>query len=72
MKRLSRIAAGLLVISLVTGCAYGLRSGWVTLPVVGKGLPKVGVFEDWIEESYRAVAPKKLVAELDRRADGQR
>jgi hypothetical protein len=31
MKRLSRIAAGLLVASMVAGCAYGLRSGWVTL-----------------------------------------
>jgi hypothetical protein len=31
MKRLSCIAAGLLVASLVAGCAYGLRSGWVTL-----------------------------------------
>ena len=31
MKRLSRIAAGLLVVSLTAGCAYGLRSGWVTL-----------------------------------------
>ena len=31
MKRLSRIAAGLLVVSTIAGCAYGLRSGWATL-----------------------------------------
>ncbi|MBB4938208.1 hypothetical protein FHR32_002513 [Streptosporangium album] len=28
-------------------------------------LPETEVLLDWIEESYRAVAPKKLVAELD-------
>jgi len=45
------------------------RHGWVTTPVGAKGAPR-GVAEDWIEESYRAIAPKKLVAELDgRRAD---
>ena len=44
---------------------YGLgKYGWVTVPVGAKGAPR-GVAEDWIEESYRAVAPKKLVAELD-------
>lgn len=42
---------------------YGLgRAGWVTVTVeeVDRGL-----LEDWIEESYRAVAPRRLVAELD-------
>jgi predicted DNA-binding protein (MmcQ/YjbR family) len=44
---------------------YGLgRHGWVTVPVGTGGAPRA-VAEDWIEESYRAVAPKKLVAELD-------
>jgi len=44
---------------------YGLgRSGWVTTPVGPGGAPR-GVVEDWIEESYRTIAPKKLVAELD-------
>jgi predicted DNA-binding protein (MmcQ/YjbR family) len=42
---------------------YGLgRAGWVTVPVAG--VP-VDVLRDWIEESYRIVAPKRLVAELD-------
>jgi predicted DNA-binding protein (MmcQ/YjbR family) len=41
---------------------YGLgRAGWVTIPVAS--VP-AGLFEDWIEESYRAVAPKKLIALL--------
>jgi predicted DNA-binding protein (MmcQ/YjbR family) len=43
---------------------YGLgRSGWVTVPVAG--VP-IAVLRDWIEESYRIVAPKRLAAELDR------
>lgn len=44
---------------------YGLaRGGWVNVPFSSKS-PPFGVLTDWIEESYRAVAPKKLVAELD-------
>ena len=31
MKRLTGIAAALLFISIASGCAYGLRDGWVTL-----------------------------------------
>lgn len=43
---------------------YGLgKSGWVTVPVTGVPL---AVLRDWIEESYRIVAPKQLAAELDR------
>jgi predicted DNA-binding protein (MmcQ/YjbR family) len=45
--------------------SYGLgRHGWVTVPFAGNGAPDLAVVEDWIEESYRAVAPKKLIAEL--------
>ena len=43
---------------------YGLgRSGWVDVPFGGR--TPVGVLTDWIEESYRLVAPKRLLAELD-------
>jgi predicted DNA-binding protein (MmcQ/YjbR family) len=46
---------------------YGLgKSGWVTIPFRSKLLPPLGVLTDLVEESYRLVAPKKLVAELDR------
>jgi predicted DNA-binding protein (MmcQ/YjbR family) len=42
---------------------YGLgRAGWVTVPV--EGVPSA-TLRDWVEESYRIVAPKRLVAELD-------
>lgn len=46
---------------------YGLgASGWVTVPLRAEGV-NVGLLRDWIEESYRIVAPKRLVAELDGR-----
>ncbi|MDH4177254.1 MAG: MmcQ/YjbR family DNA-binding protein [Thermoleophilia bacterium] len=46
---------------------YGLgRSGWVTVPLESAEVA-VDVLRDWVEESYRIVAPKRLVAELDRR-----
>jgi predicted DNA-binding protein (MmcQ/YjbR family) len=43
---------------------YGLgKAGWVTVPVDGVD---EDVLHDWIEESYRLVAPKRLVAQLER------
>ncbi len=47
---------------------YGLgRAGWVTVPF-GERTPPLPVLKDWVEESYRMVAPKRLVAELDEHA----
>jgi predicted DNA-binding protein (MmcQ/YjbR family) len=44
---------------------YGLgRGGWVTIPF-GDRAPPLPVLKDWIDESYRRVAPKRLVALLD-------
>ncbi len=42
---------------------YGLgKSGWVTATfLAGKKAPPVGLLKQWLDESYRAVAPKKLV-----------
>ena len=46
---------------------YGLgRSGWVTIPFRDT-TPPLDVLKDWVEESYRRIAPKQLVAELDAR-----
>ncbi len=43
---------------------YGLgKSGWVTIPLAA-GVPPLEVLCDWVEESYRIVAPKKLSAQL--------
>jgi predicted DNA-binding protein (MmcQ/YjbR family) len=45
-------------------CGYGLgRHGWVTIPVTAT--TDVEVLLDFVEESYRAVAPKRLVRDLD-------
>ena len=44
---------------------YGLGSkGWVSAKFGPKDKPPVGLLEGWIEESYRAFAPKKLVASV--------
>lgn len=50
---------------------YGLgKSGWVTCTFKsGDELP-LDLLEEWIEESYRAVAPKKLVLSLNARESG--
>jgi predicted DNA-binding protein (MmcQ/YjbR family) len=46
--------------------AYGLgRSGWVTIDLTSGRKPSVDLLKTWIDESYRAVAPKTLVARLD-------
>ncbi len=45
---------------------YGLgKSGWVSATFEPKDRPPVEILKEWILESYRAVAPKKLVAELE-------
>jgi predicted DNA-binding protein (MmcQ/YjbR family) len=44
---------------------YGLgKHGWVTLPLQADGVT-ASILRDWIEESYRIVAPRALVAQLD-------
>jgi hypothetical protein len=50
----------------VKPAAYGLgKSGWVAADFPeGKQLP-VDMLKEWIDESYRAQAPKKLLKELD-------
>ena len=49
-----------------TPTGYGLgKSGWVTVAFDRDADVPVERLQDWIEESYRAIAPKKLVRELD-------
>lgn len=44
---------------------YGLgKSGWVTARFEKRQKPPVELLMQWIDESYRAVAPKRLVAGL--------
>ncbi len=45
---------------------YGLgKSGWVSLAYEPGDRPEVATLLRWVEESYRAVAKKKRLAELD-------
>ncbi|MFE9649635.1 MmcQ/YjbR family DNA-binding protein [Streptomyces sp. NPDC006365] len=47
---------------------YGLgKAGWVSIPLEEKGSPAAELLCDWVEESYRTIALKKFIAELDAR-----
>jgi len=51
----------------VTPTGYGLgKAGWVSMRLTDE-MP-FEMLRDWIDESYRAVAPKKLGASLQRRS----
>jgi len=42
---------------------YGLgRAGWVTFTFTEKAKPPMAKLLDWLDESWRAIAPKKLSA----------
>ena len=44
---------------------YGLgRSGWITASFGPSDRPPVDLLRGWIDESYRAIAPKKLASSL--------
>jgi predicted DNA-binding protein (MmcQ/YjbR family) len=50
---------------------YGLgKSGWVSCRFKAGDDPPLDLLEEWLEESYRAVAPKKLVLALNAREAG--
>ena len=45
---------------------YGLgRHGWVSLRLRVGSEPKLDLVEEWLAESFRATAPKRLARELD-------
>lgn len=46
---------------------YGLgRAGWVSITVRPGAAAPLAQYLAWLDESYRAVAPRKLIAERDR------
>ena len=55
-----------LMLKWVKPMDYGMgKSGWVSAtPPADQPVP-IDMFKAWIDESYRAQAPKKLVAQLD-------
>jgi predicted DNA-binding protein (MmcQ/YjbR family) len=62
--KLPQSSAIALMLPFATPAPYGLgKSGWVTAQFpAGEPLP-VDMLRAWIDESYRAQAPKKLVAQ---------
>lgn len=55
-----------------TPTGYGLgKSGWVTFRFQNSDLPPIALLCEWVEESYRAIAPKKLIKELEAASPGR-
>lgn len=54
-----------LILPFASPTGYGLgKSGWVSASFTAGDEPPVPLLLEWIDESYRAVAPKKLVKTL--------
>jgi len=67
--KLPRSSAAAMMLPFTKPTAYGLgKSGWVTAEIAGGRTPPVDLFKAWIDESYRAQAPRTLVAGLDSHA----
>ena len=64
--KLPRSCHAALMLPFASPAGWGLgKSGWVSAQIAeGETLP-LDLFKEWIDESYRAQAPKKLIAELD-------
>jgi predicted DNA-binding protein (MmcQ/YjbR family) len=54
-----------LMLPFTAPTGYGLgKSGWVTASFEPNEVPPLDMLREWIEESYCAVAPRKLVATM--------
>lgn len=63
--KLPRSGGFALTLPCATPMGYGLgRHGWVTLRLDDPSLPDLDLLGEWIEESYGAVAPKRLTDRL--------
>lgn len=63
--KLTHSNAAALGLDNVKPMGYGLgRSGWVTIALDKGRKPPIDLLQAWIDESYRAVAPKTLVVRL--------
>jgi predicted DNA-binding protein (MmcQ/YjbR family) len=59
-------AEGVLQLPSCEPTGYGLgRSGWITATYGARQRPPLDALRSWIDESYRAVAPKRVVAQLE-------
>jgi predicted DNA-binding protein (MmcQ/YjbR family) len=63
--KLPHSAGAMLQLPFTEPTAYGLgKSGWVTAKFAAGDVPPLDLFKDWIDESYRAQAPKRLQKQL--------
>jgi predicted DNA-binding protein (MmcQ/YjbR family) len=68
--KLPHSADAVLMIPFAAPTGYGLgKSGWVSCKLGAKEKAPLDLIKRWIDESYRAVAPKKLVATLPAREE---
>lgn len=64
--KLPQSAATALLLPFAEPTAYGLgASGWVTAKFEEGVVAPLDVLQAWVDESYRAQAPKKLLAKLE-------
>lgn len=64
--KLPQSAEDVLCMPFATPTGYGLgKAGWVSFTFASGEVPPHEELLDWVEESYRAVAPKTVVKALD-------
>lgn len=67
--KLPRSADHALMLPHTQPTGYGLgKSGWVSMSLPPGATVPLDLLQAWIDESYRAQAPKKLLAQLDARS----
>jgi predicted DNA-binding protein (MmcQ/YjbR family) len=60
-----------LALPFATPTGYGLgRSGWVSARFGAKDDVPIEMLKEWVDESYRAVAPKRVLAHLEEAESG--
>ena len=64
--KLPQTSSAALMLPFASPTGYGLgKSGWVTARFEGNDKIPTALLEEWIDESFRAIAPKKIVAGLE-------
>jgi predicted DNA-binding protein (MmcQ/YjbR family) len=63
--KLPQSAEAALLLPFASPTGYGLgKSGWVTATFTARETPPLALLKEWIDESYRAQAPKRLIKQL--------
>lgn len=65
--KLKVTGADVLSMPFAAPTGYGLgKAGWVSFHFEPGEEPPIAILRGWVDESYRAVAPKRLIAQMDR------